>query len=342
MFPAYKTRMAGDPLCFMIPNALLFTPFRDTAIFYWKKYKKYDTNVFYKPMHVPEIQKEDYSFESLRHATDNFRHPAVVRGFFKGTRALEKWTEPGYLSSKIGDYEIPAVMKATIDKPQSDRVKMTFRDAYEEMLVDPNDPKYLFFPVLSRFQFNFSREILLELKEEVNKILHEDLELDRIYPGFGKHKNFFGGQMIMGRGKNTTNTTVKTTGTFWHCAVGNNWFAQVVGRKRWYFLDQRYSSLMKPTRGGLVNMATSDFSLDAITDNLPVRYVDVGPGDLIYNPDWEWHYIKNYEGLSVGCPIREVNLTLAFQNNFQYTSIVLMNQFFKKVFGIDIGGYPPN
>ena len=60
----------------------------------------------------------------------------------------------------------------------------------------------------------------------------------------------------------------------------------------------------------------------------------------MYNPDWEWHTIKNYEGLSIGVPLREVNISLSIQNNAQYTSIVLANLALDKL-GIDIGGYPP-
>ena len=37
--------------------------------------------------------------------------------------------------------------------------------------------------------------------------------------------------------------------------------------------------------------------------------------------------------------MREVNLTLSFKNNFQYSSVVVANKIFDK-FGIDIGGYP--
>ena len=49
--------------------------------------------------------------------------------------------------------------------------------------------------------------------------------------------------------------------------------------------------------------------------------------------------IQNYEGLSIGCPIRESNLSLAFQNNFQFASIVTLNHAFAKL-GINLGGYP--
>lgn len=116
---------------------------------------------------------------------------------------------------------------------------------------------------------------------------------------------------------------------------------QVAGKKRWYFMDPKYSANMFPLRGGKVNMMTGNINMGKLQKYLPLRYADVQAGDLLYNPDWEWHTIKNYKGLSIGCPIREVNISLSFQNNFQYTSIVYANKVLEK-FGIDIGGYPPN
>jgi hypothetical protein len=98
---------------------------------------------------------------------------------------------------------------------------------------------------------------------------------------------------------------------------------------------------MFPLRGGKVNMMTGSREMGRLQKHLPLRFADVYAGDLLYNPDWEWHTIRNYKGLSIGCPIREVNISLSFQNNFQYTSIVSLNKLADK-FGIDIGGYAPN
>jgi ribosomal protein L16 Arg81 hydroxylase len=89
-----------------------------------------------------------------------------------------------------------------------------------------------------------------------------------------------------------------------------------------------------------VNMMTGTPKMSELTPYLPVQYADLNPGDMLYNPDWQWHTIQNFEGLSIGVPIREVNMSLSFQNNFQYTSIVMANKLMDK-FGVDIGGYPP-
>ncbi len=266
--------------------------------------------------HIPEIDAKDYSFDALRLATDNWRHPAVVRGLFSNTVASKKWAEPGYLAGKIGDFVIPVVQNAAYGTLQNDRAEMTFSEAYDDVLSNSKSTKYLFFPVKSRFNFNGSSAGSHEaLQAKVNDIALHDLELHRIWPGFGTpyHKKYIGAQFIFGRG---TNDSDATTGTGWHCAGGNNYFIQVAGMKRWYFMDPEYSAYMSPLRGGMVNMMTGNRKMSELHDHIPLRYADIRAGDLLYNPDWEWHTIKNYEGLSIGCPIRELNISITFRNSF--------------------------
>mmetsp|Transcript_2379 Transcript_2379/g.2346 ORF Transcript_2379/g.2346 Transcript_2379/m.2346 type:complete len:383 (-) Transcript_2379:44-1192(-) len=341
LFPISRTLSSGDSLIAIIPNALLFTPFREEVKAYWKQIIKIDTNVKRSPLQIPIIQAKDYSFESLRLATEGFRYPAIVRGLFTGTPAAEKWIDPEYLSSRIGEFIIPVVSEATYNTLQNKRELLTFREAYTEVVTNKDSKKYLFFPVESRANFNHSDVgSAQELRRRVTQVVREDLQLDRIWKGFGgpDHKSFFGAQLVIGRGSNDTDAT---TGTGWHCAPGNNWFAQVTGKKRWYFMDPKYSSLMHPLRGGKANMMTGTREMAKYHDNIPLRFADVEAGDLLYNPDWEWHTIKNYDGLAIGVPIREINITLSLQNNFQYTFIILFNKLAEK-FGIDIGGYPPS
>lgn len=338
--PVMRTRFALDPLSYLYPNFLMFTPFRDQLKAQWAAVVKVDTNVKREPLQVPIIEAKDYSFESLRVATENFRYPAVVRGLFKDVPATKKWTDLEYLNSKLGKFEVPVVRTATYGTLQNDRAIMPFEEASTDILQNPNSKMYLFFPVESRTNFNGSAASTELLKKTVNDMVWNDLELGtRIWPGFGtkNHKNYHGAQLIVGRGSASTE---ETTGTGWHCAPGNNWFVQVVGSKRWYFMDPVHSAMMSPLRGGKVNMMTGNRKMAELHPHIPLRFTDVYAGDLLYNPDWEWHTIKNYEGLSIGCPIREFNLTLSMQNNLQYTGIILMNKLADKV-GIDIGGYPP-
>ena len=338
-----KTYIAGDPLLYMIPNLLMFTPFRQLNIEMWNKISiPIDTSIEHGMTRIPHIQSEDYNYESLKKASENFKYPVLIKGLLSNSPAVQKWSKPGYLSSKIGDWLIPVINNAKYGTMQDGRSMRTFRDSYEEILEDNNSKLYLFFPVKSRFSFNNSELARInELQKAIDKVVLEDLETDQIWKGFGssEHKSFHGSQIIAGRG---SNDTLETTGTGWHCAIGNNYFAQIVGRKRWFFMDSKYSSLMKPLRGGKVNMQTGrklEGGMAQYHKHVPLRYADVEAGDLLYNPDWEWHTIKNYEGLSIGVPLRELNISLSIQNNAQYTSIVLTNLLLDKL-GIDLGGYP--
>jgi len=186
-------------------------------------------DVEFRPSHVPIIQRKDYTYETLRAATNNFRSPAIVRGLFLDTPAVKTWATPGVLSSKIGKFVLPVVKDTKYGTLQNERYLQTFEDAYDnEILADTNNRNYLFFPVRSRFNFNGSDAGSAEkLEQAVNELVQQDLQLDQlIWPGFGtkRHKTYLGGQFVIGRG---TNDSSDTTGTGWHCAAGNNWFAQV-------------------------------------------------------------------------------------------------------------------
>jgi hypothetical protein len=227
IIPLYKTFQANDPLTFILPNLLLFTPFREATRTLWNHLVFIDKTKPIEPRHVPTLTVEEYNYESLKKATENFRYPAVIKGLFKGAKAMKKWPTKEYFPSRIGDFKIPVVHNALVGKVQNNRSVMAFKDAFADIMEDPQSKTYLFFPVQSRFNFNGSDLGSIKvLQSEINNIVREDLELDRIWPGFGTeaHSSYYGSQLIIGRGMNDSDAT---TGTGWHCAAGNNWFAQV-------------------------------------------------------------------------------------------------------------------
>ena len=99
-------------------------------------------------------------------------------------------------------------------------------------------------------------------------------------------------------------------------------------------MDPPHSSYFKPMRGGIYHMTYGPTDVGALRKHFPLRYGDIEAGDLLFNPPWEWHAIQNYPGLSIGVPIRESNFLLSFSNNFQYSSIVVVNML-RKRFGFE-------
>lgn len=339
-----------DPLTHLVPNFLLFTSFRTAtdASWDWVLERNIDKSITYEPQPIPEMTAEEFSFEKMREATSNFRYPAVVRGMFANTTAIQNWHKPGYVSSRLGDFEVAVVQKAKPNKMDNYRETQfeRFEDAFSDVMYNENTTKYLFFPLLSRFKTSkgeaqsYAQQMKSDLKDQVTQLMRDDLDLNRIWPGFAgpeHHKKrgtpgFMGSQFIAGRGK-----VNGTSGSNWHCAYGNNWFVQIHGTKHWQFMDQEYSSFMHPQRDGMGNVITGWKNAEEMQKYVPIKYCDLHAGDMLYNPDWEWHKIKNAPGLSIGCPLREQNNSLAFSNNFQFASMIAINQVLFHVFGIRYG-----
>lgn len=335
IFVAYlvkKTLQAEDPFYYVIPNALMFLPYPGPANFFWRMMDPQDRLKTKKFEHqrILELSREEFSFETMKKATDGFRHPILVRDFFAGTPAMEKWGKKEYMNKKFGHYIVPVIgdrsynASKTID-PHEVGEKTYFRDKFHDILENNSSKSYLFFPMTGL--------LASDLAKTVNDVIISDLEYDkRIWPGFGRkgHVAFAGTQIIIGRGSNSTE---ETTGTQWHSEPSNNWFSLVYGAKRWYMMDPKFSSYMHPVRAenGKV-VRTGSMRTGDLMDKLPLLYADVRAGDMLYTPNWFWHTVQNYEGFTVSCPVREFNFSLVARNNAQYTAQMAMNVLFSKAF----------
>lgn len=318
---------ANHPVSFLVPNFLMFTPFRAATLKAWDRVLEYDTSKEVEPVPIPEMNATDFTFDALRQLTHNFRSPAIVRGMFANTAAVEKWPVPGYMAEKVGNHRVNAIQGAYIDVMDSEREAQaeTFAEAYQHILLQENSTKYLFFPDASS---DSNAEYQQNLVSTVNELVRVDLDLDRLWNGFGLHSTFQISQIIVGRGRPSPD--LRPTGSNWHCAIGNNWFAQVAGSKRWYFLDQKHSPYVKPMRADVNSFFTGAPNMQELQKYLPLQYADLEAGDLLYNPDFMWHTVVNHKpGLTIGVPIREFNLTLAVRNNLQFTAIVAINNLFQ-------------
>lgn len=330
---AAKTVEKGEPLSYMLPNFLLFTPFHRLSPPIWD-YLDPCSRLPPIAEHklIRSMNAEDYTLEKFAELTENYRYPAVVRGMFKNSTALKMWTKKGYLSDKIGHHEIKVAWRTTNETKIFDRIKYTFKGAYEDLLSNEDYKGWLFFPYFASTK-NFVKAN--PLNYEVNTIIQEDLDLDKIWKGFGHydtHSTMVGHQFSMGRAK--PNQKGGTTTLDWHCEPGSNWFVQISGQKHWYFMDPKYSSYMMTNHTGIgirVLRSSNGHKMRDLHDRLPLEKVVLNPGDLLFNPEWEWHTIRRDVGVSIAVAMREFNYTKAFRNNAQYTGVIGINHFWKNI-----------
>ena len=75
-----RTYTSGDPLLYIIPNMLMFTPFRQLNIQMWEKFgKAIDKSIEHDMTRIPHIKAEDYTYESLKKASENFKYPVLIK-----------------------------------------------------------------------------------------------------------------------------------------------------------------------------------------------------------------------------------------------------------------------
>ena len=115
----------------------------------------------------------------------------------------------------------------------------------------------------------------------------------------------------------------KGTGTTFHCAMKSNFFFNIKGRKKWTFIDPKYSKYMK---GALSNSALfvvskhDYFKNKSLLDNVPKYEIILEEGDVLFNPCWWWHCVENLSKYTIGVANRSsLGFKIVNSNNNLYT-----------------------
>lgn len=344
-FSSYRLIQNGEPLYYLLPNFLIFTPLNHLAP------KIYRDPADVLPLErdhikIQEIAAADYSYEYMREVTEDFSKPVLIKGLFSNTTAGMYWDKPGYLKSKLGDLKVPVYGTLTnssggLHHKKDDVALLSSGDVTEEIMVTKNSNHRFIFPQLAIAETDASDPATMYAKAEE---LMEDVELERLRKGWGKkgHFNYIGQQIFIGCGLTHKNAY---EGITWHTEPGNNWFIQITGMKRWYLVAPKDSSLMLPKKKTGRLMITSDIPyMTKLHDRLPIMYADVGAGDVIFNPEWYWHKTKIYPGPSISISMREFYTFRNFRSSphyflqfvlrlpFEMQTATFIKKFMKKMF----------
>jgi len=102
------------------------------------------------------------------------------------------------------------------------------------------------------------------------------------------------------------------TGTPFHHAAVYNMFYQVHGRKQWWFIDPYDTLLGYPmsvagkAANAMMTLWPDEYNTEAfpLFKYCPVYTAILNPGDVLFNPPWWWHAIKNIDEKTVGVASR--------------------------------------
>ena len=207
--------------------------------------------------------------------------PVILRGFSHDNEAVKKWKFE-YMMKKYGDEDV-MLTKAEID-------------GFPGKLKEVDDPKV----------YLHNCEVLFNKYPEMKK----EMNLERLAPYIKKGLGY--SQLFMGR---------CGTGTPLHCAGTWNWFNMLDGQKTWYFVDPEYTWFIYPfvVMGQVASFCLVFFPDEYNEKTNPMGYHEeahplvkwcpyykatLSPGDVLLNPPWWWHAIKNISPTSVAVASR--------------------------------------
>lgn len=257
---------------------------------------------------LPELALKDLTKESLREMSKGYTFPVVIRGVLKDLPAIKHW---GNKSWWMDNYADEPVLCKYVEQIYSsgEEPECTIGKSFG----NSNGTGRLY----------ISGESKLFIRHpELEEMIKSDF-LDSVAPG---EKVF--SQLFMG---------YPYSGSDIHAAVGSNLFRQIAGRKKWWLIPLTQTPYL------LASINKNGFSAHTLTRvgkgkneepspyfNKIQRYtVTLNPGDVLLNPPWFWHGIKNLDDgeteLVVGTPTRyRTPYALpAFKNNPILTSIAL-------------------
>ena len=211
--------------------------------------------------------------------------PVVVAGGASDSEAVKTWT-PDFFAENYGDYELP-LAKGPI---QDDRG--TIAQVVEAIKSKEERGHYV------HNVANFFNE---------NRDLEDQLPIAR-FLDYAAPASHFGCQLFLGGPK---------TGTSWHNASGWNFFFNVYGNKKWFFVHPSVSPWIygRLHPSGSVGLSDVDHTRAAAEQESefplykysPVYEVLLNPGDVLVVPPWWWHAVSNVSDATIAVSTRWLN-----------------------------------
>jgi len=283
------------------------TNYMDDIYYYYCNLKLENLNKYYDKLPhknntyvLPSINIDQIHL--IQKYTNNYRTPLVIKGLIKDFPCVKKW-DIEYLKKYCGQYLVKGFAKIDGSEMISDQfnnVKVLenigFANACD--MIKKGEKIYI----------NNFHSIFIDCK-----VLQKDLDLKKLneitpieYTDISQL--FFG---------------PKGTGTTIHCAKPSNIFYNVKGKKKWTFIDPKYSQYLSPVlsnNGFFVVSKLNYFKDKSILRSIPKFEYTLEEGDVLFNPSWWWHCVENMSEYTIGVANRsELGFKWYDNNNHTFT-----------------------
>lgn len=267
---------------------------------------------------IPRVHYRDVTSTEILTILKNYPLPIVLEGFGEASEAFSSWT-PDFFKENYGDFKLPVDYSYQLSQEKGFLSLAEYVDFIRSDDID----------VSKRYVQNVADLFLTcpELEEQLPiDIIRKDL-LDN-HPLFYIHL-FLGGP---------------GTGTDYHCANGVNFFVNIYGQKEWFFVNSAHS----PWMYGMVHVPgafgfspvkfeqtpAEQFEQCPLYSCVPIFKTCLNPGDVLINPSWWWHAVRNVTDETIGCATRWLVPMRKSNPLYTFTTLIwcrprILSQFFK-------------
>ncbi len=283
-----------------------FRALHDRAV---SRLKQENPNTFDKPFVIPSIEATDFDKEFFDYWRKDINMPIVVKGFLKGTEIME-YAKKEFLIKHRGDTEVKCMSKDNKDDNRLGQNLEPDITTLENFLTSPD------------FQNHYINNFYGILEDEDFDTKCNGLELDQIQG----QRNIIAQWFISRSSK---------LGSSLHCAGGENMFLNIVGQKEWHFIDPSYTAVLQASVSKYGVYAISEMMEEIGTDghaeliagyphmrHVPFYKTVLEEGDLLFNPPFWWHTVRNLSDYNVGCATRYWSST---PNSVPITTCMLLD-----------------
>lgn len=240
----------------------------------------------------PDINPEDFIKEYV-----NNPKPVVIKGLMKNKNLFEKWSRENLLKN----YGTIKVIVSDLGKSAGDGFwrpnDSTYAPMWETSLKDALNPE------CKGYLYGYGK-IFEDCKELDDDLGDYVSVLKSFLPSMSLHvyKEVFIGNKAH----------KDDEGTVFHCANEFNFMMMVKGKKRWQFISPEHTYLC----GMMIHPSSLHCSanvtghkntwrdLDELYSYIPVYECILEEGDVLLNPPWWWHSVKNLTDFTIGIPTR--------------------------------------
>jgi len=230
----------------------------------------------------------------FNYLTQGKTRPVVLKGLMKDVSAVQKWT-PEYFQENYGQTALLTLVGDIHEKNAYTSFNRRVNCEYiplQESIQNMLDRK-------GKYYVNNVTEIFMKHPElvqdlQINRLKQVDASVNE--DSWLKVNLFLGGP---------------ETASSLHCAVGGNFFMNLVGRKKWILIDPEYSPYFKMTPAENFGFVISGYDLDdteqsaEIFRKIPMHEVILEPGDCLFVPPWWLHHVSNETDFTIGVAVRD-------------------------------------